>query len=122
MWERGERKTCNAVEGVARLTCRLSFENEVAQSCPESSGCLGKWVGGVWVRKERAGWIEEARLEARAGRVGNRYRAELVAYCNDAEGWICGNKPRVCCVRRRKKQMSGRANDVCTIVEIPMDI
>jgi hypothetical protein len=78
----------------------------------------------VWVRKERAGRVEEMRLEARAeGRV-ERVTAigrDGCAYCDDAERWMCGNKARVRCVRGRKKQVSVRVKDMCVIVEIPMN-
>src|SRR6266702_5372860 len=123
MRERGERRARDAVEGVARLACVLCCENEVAQGRPQSGGCPGEWARQVWVRKERAGRIEEACLEARAeGRVewvtgiGRNGRA----YCDDAEGLMCGNKARVSCVRGGKKQMSVRVEDMCAIVKVPM--
>ena len=77
----------------------------------------------MWVRKERACRVKEASLEARAegwvewvtaiGRDG-------CAYCDYAEGGMCGNKACVGRVRGRKKQMSVRVKDMCAIVQVPM--
>jgi hypothetical protein len=125
MRERGERRARDAVEGMVRLACVLCREHEVAQRRPQSGGCPDEWVRRVWVRKECAGRIEEARLEARAeGRVEwvTGIGRNGCAYCDDPERWMCGNKARISCVRRRKKQMSVRMKDMCTIVEVSMSV
>ena len=54
------------------------------------------------------GWVEWVTAIGRDG----------CAYCDNAEGWMCGNKPRVGCVRGRKEQMSVRVKNMCAIVEV----
>jgi hypothetical protein len=72
-------------------------------------GYLWEWVGWRWVHKDHAGRIKDASLEVQVeGQVEwvTAVGWDGCTYCNDADGFMCGNRTHQLCAREKGAHVS----------------